>query len=75
MRIFPNRDLDKPEAAVICADGTAGVMSMANTIRLAAVRGADRLGFNARVMYLGADSRKPVRAFTTDRSPVLLHAV
>lgn len=75
MFVFPSHDLERPECAVTFADGTAGVASMADTIRLAAVRGADRLGFDASTMYLDADHRPRLRPFTTDRSPVLLHAV
>jgi len=75
MRIFASTNLDKPECVVSMSNGDGGVTGMANVVRLAALRGALRIGVDVSSLYRRADDRAPIRAFTTDRSPVLLHAV
>lgn len=75
MFVFASPNLNKPECAVHASDGTAGVTSMSNVIRLGALRGAVARGADVSLLYQHSDTRPPIRAFTTDRSPVLLHAI
>lgn len=75
MRIFASTNLDRPECFIQTASHDGGVTHMANVVRLAALRGALRIGVDVSSLYRRADDRAPIRAFTTDRSPVLLHAV